>query len=347
MIAFFKSDRTAQSDESWQKTVSFFSELDGASLLHVARIQSQRWGQQTKVTTALAGAFNRHLAMTRATAILRELPKRSICWCVGTPFQSIRFEQRIKRSGMFYVFNLLDDWLSIPALREGALQRIALADLVAVPTQELKSAILSESPKARVEVFEEVVDVEAFTPFEAGQTDPKRVVWNGRKSNVHHLQQIYSALTSAHMQVPFELLVYGDSRWPDIMLPIPYQWMPFSREGESRALSGCRAGLDPLGNSRYEQCKGNYKVKVYLAGGVPVVASAVGINNRLIDNGSNGFLATSDDDWSEAIVRLVREESLYKAMSAAARAYAVSGLSHRAILPQWYQTLQECGFMKS
>jgi len=339
MLVFFKSKFTAQSTESWLKTVLFFQEYGYPAQLVVGHPTWDKLPGRLAIMTPFVRKLSGILLKRFLLSKLTELPAGSICWCVGAPAGDITFEKRIKWLGHKYIFNLLDDWFSVPQLRNTALERIRIADLVAVPTRELQQRILSEFPGARVEVFEEVLDVNAFELIQSNSFHAKKVVWNGRRGNAKHIYEIARSLELAYNSVPFDLLLYGDSKRPDIELPLPWRWSPFSREGEAKALSASRAGLDPVGTSLYDSCKGNYKVKVYLASGVPVIASPVGINTRLIKPGFNGFLPATDEDWTAALLKLVSDDPLYHEMSGNAREFAIRHLSHEAVLPQWIESL--------
>ena len=41
-----------------------------------------------------------------------------------------------------------------------------------------------------------------------------------------------------------------------------------------------------------------------MACGKPVIASPVGVNQDIVENGVNGFLAENEDDWVEALEQL-------------------------------------------
>ena len=51
-----------------------------------------------------------------------------------------------------------------------------------------------------------------------------------------------------------------------------------------------------------------------MACGLPVVASPVGINKKIVRHGENGFLAGNDREWIEAITMLEENPLLRKEM---------------------------------
>jgi glycosyltransferase involved in cell wall biosynthesis len=56
-----------------------------------------------------------------------------------------------------------------------------------------------------------------------------------------------------------------------------------------------------------------------MACGVPVVASPVGVNSEIVEHGVNGFLASTDEEWREAIGTLLNDSSLRRRMGDAGR----------------------------
>jgi glycosyltransferase involved in cell wall biosynthesis len=47
-----------------------------------------------------------------------------------------------------------------------------------------------------------------------------------------------------------------------------------------------------------------------MAAGVPVVASPVGVNKEIVEDGVNGFHAKNDEEWYEKVKILIGDEGL-------------------------------------
>ena len=60
----------------------------------------------------------------------------------------------------------------------------------------------------------------------------------------------------------------------------------------------------PLSDDPWEQGKCGYKLIQYLACGVPVICSPIGVNKEIVETGKNGFFANNEDEWLNAFLSL-------------------------------------------
>ena len=56
-----------------------------------------------------------------------------------------------------------------------------------------------------------------------------------------------------------------------------------------------------------------------MAVGLPVVATAIGANYRIIENGKTGYLVKTKDEWIERLLLLMNDPELRKNIGNAAR----------------------------
>jgi glycosyltransferase involved in cell wall biosynthesis len=75
----------------------------------------------------------------------------------------------------------------------------------------------------------------------------------------------------------------------------------------------------PLTDDKWAKGKCGFKALQYMALGIPAIASPVGINNKIIDHGKNGFLCTTENEWYESIRFLLDNPSEIKKMHNSAR----------------------------
>ena len=90
-------------------------------------------------------------------------------------------------------------------------------------------------------------------------------------------------------------------------------------ETELSDLAEIGIGIAPLPDTAWEQGKCGVKVLQYMACGIPVVASAVGVQKQIIQHGLNGFLVRTVVDWAEQLQMLLADAALRARLGAAGR----------------------------
>jgi glycosyltransferase involved in cell wall biosynthesis len=73
-------------------------------------------------------------------------------------------------------------------------------------------------------------------------------------------------------------------------------------------------GIMPLPDEPWARGKCGYKLIQYMACGLPVIASPVGVNSEIVEHGQNGFLATTEEQWATAIADLVGSTEMRRRM---------------------------------
>lgn len=273
-----------------------------------------------------------------------KIPAARAVWINGpaSPLNvSCWFERAIVQAGKPYIFHLQDDWFSVPALRPLAEPRVRLASLVVVPTEPLRERIVALFPEAKVLVLEEAIDIDRIRPLAPAADDGLPFfVWAGHPASLGDLKKFTAIFARIHAQFPFKLRIVCGETKPALEVAFPWEWRPHDPAAESAALAGAAAGLAPLDDTPYARCKGGYKVKTYLAAGIPIVASPVAHHTQLIQSGSNGFLAGSEAEWEQALLTLLADRALGRLLGEAAREAAVTRYSHEVLMPVWAEKLR-------
>jgi glycosyltransferase involved in cell wall biosynthesis len=144
-----------------------------------------------------------------------------------------------------------------------------------------------------------------------------RIVWIGSPSTVSYLNLIREPLQKLAKKVPFVLRLIGCEV---INLPgVQMEFKLWSEATEVVDINQCDVGVMPLLDSPWEQGKCGYKLIQYMACGLPVVASHVGVNPEMIQDGENGFLARTSEEWGVALATLLADERLRTIMGLAGR----------------------------
>lgn len=164
-----------------------------------------------------------------------------------------------------------------------------------------------------VELVPTVIDLDRYSvgPHAPEPDGVLRIVWIGSPSTIKYLANLQPALTALAQRCVFKLRVIGGVLE---MSGVNVECVDWSEESEVRSISDCDVGIMPLIDSPWERGKCGYKLIQYMACSLPVVASAVGANVDIVENGKNGFLADSVEDWVAALRMLLESPDLRQAM---------------------------------
>ncbi len=142
------------------------------------------------------------------------------------------------------------------------------------------------------------------------------VGWVGLSSNLPYLSSVAPHLHAALQANDAKLHVLS-GRPGNLELPIIFSaWAP---ETEKRIIESFDIGIMPLPDSEFAKGKCGLKILQYMAAGIPVIASAVGVNRSIIEDGVNGLLVEQPSQWTTAINRLLNDEKLRESMGRAGR----------------------------
>jgi glycosyltransferase involved in cell wall biosynthesis len=142
--------------------------------------------------------------------------------------------------------------------------------------------------------------------------------WIGSPSTLKYLMTVSRALTELYGMRPFRfVLINGSSVRYRQYLDLPEEaitHLVWSEQEEVSQIHQMDIGIMPLPDDPWERGKCAYKLIQYMACGLPVVASPVGMNSEVVDHGKNGFLANSEEDWIKYLQMLLVDAELRRTM---------------------------------
>src|SRR6266702_1893979 len=100
---------------------------------------------------------------------------------------------------------------------------------------------------------------------------------------------------------------------------LPVIDVSWSEATEAADVASADVGISWVPDDLWSRGKCGLKVLQYQAAGLPVVANPVGVHPEMIRSGVDGFLASTPDDWVEAIRRLADDPDLRRWMGQNAR----------------------------
>lgn len=186
-----------------------------------------------------------------------------------------------------------------------------------------------------------VVDTEIYQP-KASSNDPPVIGWIGSPSTWTYVRQHLPLLRSLNDSGRARVRIIGAGagakadHFPGLEL---VEWSEATEVADVQSLD---IGIMPLPDDDWARGKSGYKLIQYMACGLPVVASPVGVNREIVEDRLNGLLAETEAQWSDALERLVNDLPLRRRMGMAGRSRVVEAFSLKVHGPRLVGIMEEC-----
>jgi glycosyltransferase involved in cell wall biosynthesis len=157
-----------------------------------------------------------------------------------------------------------------------------------------------------------------FLRKEEKENDNIIIGWIGSPFTTKYLYEVEDALKKLSKKYNIVLRLIGAKK--DFKIEgINCEIKEWKLDTEVALLSTFNIGIMPLTDEKWSKGKAGYKLLQYMSMGIPSVASSVGFNKELIEDGVNGFLANTNKEWVEKLSILIKDEKLRKKISRNAR----------------------------
>lgn len=219
-------------------------------------------------------------------------------------------------------------------------QRIAsCSDAVVVGNNFLAEAVRDSA--RRLVILPTTLDIAYIRPqHQVTYKEHITIVWTGSPSSEKYLEIIREPLAKIASRRPILLKLIGASRFTDDRFTV--ERVPWSIKTEYQELATCDIGVMPLFDDDEARGKCGFKLLLYMALGIPAVASPVGVNSEIVQDGENGFLARTVWEWIDKIERLCDSPELRRRFSVKGRKFIeerYSTSSASATLSRLFYTL--------
>jgi len=192
-----------------------------------------------------------------------------------------------------------------------------------------------------VSVIPTPIDTVKFSPA-GGKAAGRNVVigWIGSATTVKYLDllsDVAQALLKKYLNLEF--LIIGGT-W-DKVRSQRITCRPWSLEAEVSDLRSFDIGIMPLTDDDWSRGKCAFKLIEYMSVGIPVVASAVGMNKEVVSDGVNGFLASHENEWIDKLSALIENRDLRLRIGSDARRTIEKEYSLKTWGPKFIQLLHD------
>ncbi|MBL4752383.1 MAG: glycosyltransferase family 4 protein [Flavobacteriales bacterium] len=161
--------------------------------------------------------------------------------------------------------------------------------------------------------------------------------WTGSHSTGKYLHILDRVLEKLNKEYPFRLVVIGDDQYKHDNLKIDS--LPWKRETEVKDLQQIDIGLYPLPFEDWVYGKSGLKAITFMSLGIPCVATAIGANNRIVEDGVNGYLVKTEMEWTDRLRVLCADKELRREMGIKGRKAVEEEYSTKANVDKYLQVL--------
>jgi glycosyltransferase involved in cell wall biosynthesis len=150
--------------------------------------------------------------------------------------------------------------------------------------------------------------------------------WTGTHSTFMYylmLEPLLRKMKRKHSDLQFVVI----SNKPPLTDLESLTFIPWNKATEIDDLLKFDIGIMPLADDHWSEGKCGFKALQYMALNIPTVASAIGVNKRIIDNGINGFLCANLEEWEHALESLIKNPAVRKTIGENGRKKVVQDYS--------------------
>lgn len=224
----------------------------------------------------------------------------------------------------------------------GRIDRLMAGARLVVGGNEYLAARACEAGAPWVEVLPTVIDLERYAaPSGGSEANPvPRIVWIGSPGTVPYVARLAEPLAALAWRHRFVLRIVGGQ----LALPgVDVECLDWTEDSEVARITECEVGIMPLSDSPWERGKCGYKLIQYMACGLPVVASPVGVNRDIVREGESGFLAQEPADWVDRLGRLLDDAQLRHTMGRRGRQRVEQDYCVQQVAPRLIRLLRDAG----
>jgi glycosyltransferase involved in cell wall biosynthesis len=232
-------------------------------------------------------------------------------------------------------FGQIGRWLKDPSR---IARIIAMSDHVLAGNSFLQGYARQFNPN--VSIIPTAIDLDHYTVRPRSQSDSVTIGWVGRWSSADYLLMLEPVFQELVAEFPtLRILLIGA---PDLGLAVEkIFYRPWRLETEVQDLQEFDIGIMPLPDDEYSRGKCGFKMLQYMGVGVPVVVSPVGVNADIVQDGVNGFTATTVTEWVEKLSMLIRQPAMRRDIGLAGRKTVAQEFSTARIGPRIREIMKQ------
>ncbi|MFT6244123.1 MAG: glycosyltransferase involved in cell wall biosynthesis [Salibacteraceae bacterium] len=198
----------------------------------------------------------------------------------------------------------------------------------------------SEVKNEQICVIPTCVDYDQYPPKKyTSNINTVKFGWIGGNQNLDLLKKIIPALNEVSKSHSVELVVIAGVDDYDFGAIFPVTFHRYDLSTEIDHLKTFDVGLMPLNDAPVSRGKCGFKLIQYMGLGIPSIASAITVNNEIIDDGINGWLVYDETKWLEKLEEVITRTADFNTFGERAKLKIDSKYSFEANLQEYLSFL--------
>jgi glycosyltransferase involved in cell wall biosynthesis/peptidoglycan/xylan/chitin deacetylase (PgdA/CDA1 family) len=205
-------------------------------------------------------------------------------------------------------------WLKRPSKTASIIKK---CDLVFAGNKYLRDYALQYNSNAVV--VPTTIDTHEYKPVPKSENGTVCIGWSGSHTTIEHFMFAIPMLKKLKQKYgdKIRFVVIGDKNFVEPELNI--SGLPWRKEDEVKEINQFDIGIMPLPDQEWTKGKCGLKGLQYMAMGVATIMSPVGVNVEIVQDGVNGFLAGTEEEWIEKLSLLIENPELRKRLGSKGR----------------------------
>lgn len=189
-----------------------------------------------------------------------------------------------------------------------------------------------------IKIIPTVIDLDRYKAKSNYLSEKFTIGWIGSPSTYKYLLSISDELRSFALEYDVEVLVIGAVS--EEKAEPPFRYIPWDKNTETEWIRTFDVGVMPLDETPWSKGKCSFKLIQYMACGVPVIASPVGMNEEVVTE-SNGFLVRTSADWNAFLFKYYESVELKEKHGKKGRQIVEQKYALQVTSNIWQQLLKE------
>jgi glycosyltransferase involved in cell wall biosynthesis len=206
---------------------------------------------------------------------------------------------------------------------------------------------LAQPFNKNVTVIPTGINTQLYTPKAPQESNlPLTIGWIGSQPNLGYLKTLIEPINKLYStNKNFRLKIVCDGFIDGFQCPTEKKiW----RENDEIAdIQSFDIGISPLTEDKWTKGKCALKLLQYMSCGLSSVSSATAVTSKIIQDGHNGFLASSPNDWLEKLKFLLNNQAQSKTMGLMARMSLDGTFDEKTIAKKYATLFRQENFFKS